>query len=59
MLGDLSRVLNRMSGGAPGQTLCARVGLRFGPYCWFCRLVGWTVRDPRHCEYEINGYPEN
>lgn len=45
----LSRLLNRLAGGNPGQTLCARVARRHGHDCCFCRFVGWVVRDRDHC----------
>lgn len=45
----LSRLINRASGGQPGQTLCARVARRHGHDCWFCRLVGFVTRDRDHC----------
>ncbi|MBB4571101.1 hypothetical protein GGE67_004838 [Rhizobium leucaenae] len=51
MLGDLSRILNRMSGGPRGQTLCARIAER-QPDCWFCRLMSRIV-EPNHCAIEL------
>lgn len=51
VLGDLSRVLNHMSGGPQGQTLCARIAER-QPDCWFCRLMSRIV-EPNHCAIEL------
>lgn len=51
ILGDLSRTLNRMSGGPRGQTLCARIAER-QPDCWFCRLMSRIV-EPNHCAIEL------
>lgn len=51
ILGNLSRTLNRMSGGPRGQTLCARVAER-RPDCWFCRLMSRIV-EPNHCAIEL------
>lgn len=48
-LGRLSRVLNLITGGARGETLCARMARTRGHWCWFCRVVGWLLNDPRHC----------
>lgn len=47
-LGRLSRIINRYTGGAPGQTLCARVADAFGADCLFCRLVA-RFTEPDHC----------
>lgn len=53
-LGKISRLINRAMGGAPGETLCARVAAAFGVDCIFCRVVGWfTERD--HCAQELAG----
>ncbi|MER8991629.1 hypothetical protein NKJ73_24110 [Mesorhizobium sp. M0074] len=49
--GNISRALNRISGGAPGQTLCARIAERW-PECWFCRLMSRIV-EPNHCAIEL------
>lgn len=56
--GHLSRLVNRALGGHPGQSICARVGLRFGTDCLFCRWIGRLTGDPRHCFHEINGYED-
>lgn len=45
----LSRLINRATGGQPGQTLCARIARRCGHDCLFCRVVGALVRDRDHC----------
>lgn len=51
IFGNLSRGLNRMSGGPRGQTLCARIAERW-PECWFCRLMSRIV-EPNHCAIEL------
>lgn len=51
IFGNLSRGLNRMSGGPRGQTLCARIGERW-PECLFCRLLSRIV-EPNHCAIEL------
>jgi hypothetical protein len=52
-LGKLSRLLNRLTGGTKGQTLCARVAASFGQRCMFCRLVGAALREPTHCADQL------
>lgn len=52
-LGDLSRLLNRITGGERGKTLCHRWATAYGPYCLVCRVVGFVLRNPRHCEEEL------
>jgi hypothetical protein len=52
-LGNLSRLLNRLTGGMKGQTLCARVAAAFGQRCLFCRLVGMALREPTHCAEQL------
>lgn len=49
MLGDVSRVLNRLFGGRPGESLCARWTRTRGSDCLPCRLVGFVLRDRLHC----------
>lgn len=49
----LSKWMNVLSGGKPGQTLCARIARKHGSWCLFCRVVGWAVMDPLHCLKEI------
>ena len=49
MLGNFSRAINRLCGGKPGETLCARWTGAWGSDCLPCRLVGWVLRDPHHC----------
>ncbi|MER8953533.1 hypothetical protein NKJ72_09040 [Mesorhizobium sp. M0045] len=49
--GNISRALNSISGGAPGQTLCARIAERW-PECRFCRLMSRIV-EPNHCAIEL------
>src|SRR5690349_4936173 len=51
IFGNLSRGLNRMSGGSRGQTLCARIAERW-PECLFCRLMSRIV-EPNHCAIEL------
>lgn len=51
ILGNLSRTLNRVLGGARGQTLCARIAER-SPECWFCQLMSRIV-EPNHCAIEL------
>jgi hypothetical protein len=54
ILARVSRALNRISGGTPGETLCARVAHRYGHDCLFCRVVDrLTERD--HCWRELVG----
>lgn len=53
MLGNLSRLINRATGGARGETLCARFARRYGSRCLFCRVVGWAVDDKDHCLREL------
>lgn len=52
VLGHLSRALNRLAKGKPGQTLCARIAAANGTRCRFCRLVGWFT-TPDHCADEL------
>lgn len=56
-MGNLSRLLNRVTGGMRGETVCRRVAGRFGPSCFFCWLIGRLVRDENHCFGELDGYP--
>lgn len=51
-LGDLSRALNRVAGGKPGQSLCGRVAEKYGHDCAFCRFIGFVTRDADHCWQE-------
>ena len=48
--GNISRFLNRVSGGPRGQTLCARLAAR-NPKCWLCRWLEWV--EPNHCLREL------
>lgn len=48
-LGNLSRVLNSLTGGRPGETLCGRMARTRGHDCLFCSVVGWALRDADHC----------
>jgi hypothetical protein len=52
-LGNLSRLLNRLTGGTKGQSLCARVADAYGQRCLFCRLVGGALREPAHCADQL------
>lgn len=45
----LSRLANRLSGGKPNQSLCARIARVYGHDCLFCRVVGAVTRDRDHC----------
>lgn len=49
LLGNLSRVLNRLLQGNPNETLCGRMARTRGHDCLFCRVVGWALRDRDHC----------
>jgi len=51
-LGNFSRALNRLTGGQPGQTLCARIAAAHGAQCQFCRLMSRLV-EPNHCAIEL------
>lgn len=51
-LGNASRLLNWLTGGERGQTLCARVAARYGADCLFCRLVS-RFTEPGHCAEEM------
>lgn len=46
---SVSKLLNRLSGGTNGQTLCARLAKKFGHDCLFCRVIGAVVNDADHC----------
>lgn len=48
-MGKLSRLLNRLFNGRPGETLCARWARTYTEDCLACRIVGWFLSDPRHC----------
>lgn len=52
MSGDLSRLINRLTGGYAGQTLCARLALAWGHDCKFCKLIAAALREPDHCRTE-------
>lgn len=52
-LARLSRFLNWFSGGEMGQSLCARIALRHGSFCLFCRVIAWATREPTHCLDEV------
>lgn len=49
ILARVSRALNRVSGGTPGETLCGRMARERGHDCLFCNVIGWLLRDPDHC----------
>lgn len=55
-LGALSRALNRVFGGKPGWSLCARWAEGFGPNCIACRLIGRVLSEPDHCAEELAWY---
>lgn len=48
-LGDISRFLNRVTGGRKGESLCGRMSRTRGHDCMFCRIVGAALRDRDHC----------
>lgn len=50
IFGNISRALNRLSGGPRGQTLCARIAAKW-PDCLFCRLLNHY--EPNHCVIEL------
>lgn len=52
-LGHLSRLLNWLSGGEMHQSLCARIALRHGTFCLFCRVIAWATREEHHCLDEV------
>lgn len=52
-LAGLSEVLNRMAGGKPGETLCARMARSYGVNCLFCRYVSFVLREPDHCARQL------
>lgn len=56
VLADFSRWANKVLGGEDGKTLCNRFAVRFGPDCFFCRVVGGVLRDPTHCLMEMTGH---
>ena len=56
-LGRLSRWLNRLAGGEPGQTLCARIAAARGDRCRFCRWVA-CFTEPNHCALELARWRE-
>jgi hypothetical protein len=45
-MGNLSRLINRVCGGKPGESLCARFARTRGSDCWPCLIVGFVLRDP-------------
>lgn len=51
-LGRISRLLNRVCGGAAGQTLCARIADSRGAQCKFCQLMSRLI-EPNHCAIEL------
>lgn len=53
-LAAFSVFINERTGGEKTQTLCARIGLRFGSRCLFCRVVGWVLSEEDHCQTEVD-----
>lgn len=49
-LGNISRFINRITGGIKGQTLCARLAAR-NPHCLLCRMLNHY--EPNHCIQEL------
>jgi len=50
----LSRLLSRLTGGAPNTTLCHRAAMRWGWGCIFCRVIASVRRDRDHCLDELS-----
>jgi hypothetical protein len=48
-LGDVSRFINRVTGGRRKESLCGRMTRVYGHDCLFCRAVGIILRDADHC----------
>lgn len=53
LLGRASRAVNRIMGGEPGQTLCARVAARWGAHSWPCLVLDFLCREPGHCRKQL------
>lgn len=51
---DLSRLLSRLTGGAPNTTLCHRAAMQWGWDCAFCKLVALILSDKNHCLDELS-----
>lgn len=49
VLGDVSRFINRATGGRRNESLCGRMTRVRGHDCLFCRVVGFMLRDADHC----------
>lgn len=54
VIADLSCILCRVTGGAPGKTLCHRAAMTWGYDCAFCRLVAFVLSDRDHCLDELS-----
>lgn len=56
ILANASRLLSRITGGAPNTTLCHRAAMRWGWDCLFCRVVSFALRDKIgvHCLDELS-----
>lgn len=50
IFGNISRAINIATGGAKGQTLCARIAAS-RPDCWFCRFM--ERYEKNHCLVEL------
>lgn len=48
-IASISRILNRMTMGRHGETLCGRMARERGHDCLFCNVIGRLLRDPDHC----------
>jgi hypothetical protein len=44
-----SRLINRLTGGDPDETLCSRMVRTYGHDCLFCRVIAKALREPDHC----------
>lgn len=56
ILATASMALNRISGGERGQYLCARIAVRWGANCKFCKLLGALLREPSHCADQLSDW---
>lgn len=53
-LADLSRLLNRLTGGELGKTICWCVAMRWGSDCLFCKVIAAVMRERFHCRDELS-----
>jgi hypothetical protein len=52
-LGRVSVLINELTGGRKGESLCARLARTRGSNCTTCRAVGFLLRDQFHCLDEL------